>query len=130
MGNSYGAICRKCGARFPVNVGGGFTFHLLHCTKCGEEKVVGFDEIGEMHAAYLKGLPGPYAVATSRHDAGVRNTFPGEAISEKEYHKEVEAFAGNCHCSGRFTFRAKPACPTCGSKVFDEDPDVGFTCYD
>jgi hypothetical protein len=130
VGNSYGAICRKCGGRFEVREGGGFAFHLLHCTKCGEEKTVRFDELGEIHAAYLKGLQGPYAVATSEHDADVRNTFPGEAIGEKEYHKQVEAFAGNCQCSGRYTFRAKPACPGCGAKAFDKDPDANHRCYD
>jgi rRNA maturation protein Nop10 len=130
VGNSYGAICRKCDGHFRVREGGGFTFHLLHCTECGEEKVVCFRELGEIHATYLKGLTGSYAVATAEQDADIRNTFMGEAIGEKEYRKRVEAFVGKCYCGGSYTFCAKSACPKCGSKLFDQDPDAGYTCYD
>jgi len=68
-------------------------FHLLHCDRCGKDKSLSFDEIGEPHLAYLKGLPGPYAMATAGHDQEVKDNYPGEPLSEDEYHEAVERAA-------------------------------------
>ena len=115
MGLSYRAACKECGHCFRVNMGGGFVFHLLRCTRCGRAKEVSFDELGEVHVQYLKGLDGPYCVATAGHDQTVRETYPGPAISESTYERKVQRIAGSCRCGGRFTFRAKPRCPKCRS---------------
>ena len=130
MGTSYTAICKKCGHRFEVSEGGGFVSHLLHCSKCGREKSIGFDQLGENHAAYLKGLPGPYAIATAAHDAAIQDMYPGEPLDEEAYHKQVERVAGTCECGGCFTFNAKPRCPECGSNKFEQDPGEQYICYD
>lgn len=42
--------CSKCGTKFKVSEGGGFTFHVLHCDKCGMEKRTEFNELGEIHS--------------------------------------------------------------------------------
>jgi len=115
MGMSYRAACEECGYRSKVEIGGGFAFHLLHCTQCGKAKSVSFDQLGDVHLQYLKGLEGPYSIATAAHDDAVKSTYTGRAISESTYERRVQRFAGSCRCGGRFTFRAKPRCPKCRS---------------
>ena len=68
VGSKYGAICGACGRKFSVSEGGGFTFHLLRCDRCGATREMSFEELGEVHLRYLKGLPGPYAIASAEHD--------------------------------------------------------------
>lgn len=130
MGFSYTAICRKCATRFTVRAGGGFFFHLLHCTQCGKEKSIGFNKLGDIHTAYLKGLKVPYVVATAGHDAAARAAFKGEAITQRQYHGRVGKFAGECSCGGRFTMRARPRCPQCRSAYHKEDRDGPSKFYD
>jgi hypothetical protein len=123
MGAEFETKCNGCGHKFRFSDGGGFVFHLLRCDKCGIEKSVGFDELGETHLRYLKGLPGPYAIATSEFDKQVQDNYPGEPLDEDEYHKLVEEFAGNCakkNCNGQYRFNAPPRCPKCGSKDLEE----------
>lgn len=129
VGLSYRAACKECRHRFRVNLGGGFVFHVLRCTRCGKAKQVSFDELGEVHLQYLKGLEAPYCVATAGHDQAVKDTYTGPAISEATYARKVQRFAGSCRCGGRFTFRAKPRCPKCLSTRL-EDTREEFILYD
>jgi predicted Zn-ribbon and HTH transcriptional regulator len=129
MGHSFKAKCKSCGFKFKVEIGGGFTFHLLHCDACGKSKAMSFDEIGEPNLRYKKGLPGPYSVATSEFDKHVRENYPGEPLSEEEYHSIVEDMAGSCKCGGKYKFDAPPRCPKCKSDEF-EDTKEDFVCYD
>ena len=101
MGRSYHVKCLQCGNNFDVNSGGGFFFHLLHCDFCGKDKSIGFDEIGELHLRYIKGLPGPYCVASSSLDQHIKDNYPGEPMSEGEYHAAVEQIAAACDCESR-----------------------------
>jgi len=120
MGQQVEATCLDCGKTFTVDHGGGFSFHLLRCDKCGKTKAVGFRALGELHMRYLKGLPGPYCVASSEHDRNVREHVSIEPISEDEYHRGVEAIAGNCRCRGKYTLDAPPRCPKCRSTRIEE----------
>ena len=120
MGMEYTAKCNKCGHEFEVSEGGGFFFHLLHCDKCGKQKSISFDEIGEPHLQYLKGLGGPYCVASSEHDKYVRDNYPGDPISEEEYYKIIEVMLGQCKCGGSYKIKAGPRCPKCGSDDYDD----------
>ncbi len=120
MGCRFEAQCLKCKETFEVDNGGGFAFHMLRCDHCGASKSIGFDEIGEPHLQYLKGLPGPYCVASSAHDASVKKNYPGEAIFEEEYHKKVEILVGKCGCGGQFKFDAPIRCPKCHSRRVKE----------
>ena len=113
-----------------VSQGGGFCFHLLHCDQCGKEKSIGFDELGEVHLRYLKGLSGPYSIATRDHDKEVQERYPGEPLSEAEYDLKVEEVAGKCKCGGRFSFDAPARCPLCKSDDYREDPEVCELLYD
>jgi hypothetical protein len=113
MGHSYRAYCRKCRSSFAVKEGGGFFFHLLHCDTCGTERNIGFNEIGEPHLRYLKGLEGPYCGISSEHDQYVRENYPGEPMTMEEYHQAVEELCGKCNCGGRYRFEAPPRCPKC-----------------
>jgi predicted Zn-ribbon and HTH transcriptional regulator len=128
MGHGYEAACRDCGHRFHANEGGGFSFHLLHCDTCGTEKDLSFEEIGEPHLRYLKGLEGPYCLASSEHDRRVRESYPGAPLPEEEYQRAVESIAGPCDCGGRFRFGAPVRCPQCRSTTIT---DMGsLICYD
>jgi hypothetical protein len=109
-----------CGAVFTVGHGGGFSFHLLRGDSCGQTRSIGFDELGELHLRYLKGLPGPYCIASAEYDEHVRKHAPVEPISEEEYHKRVEALAGECECGGRYRLDAPPRCPECRSARIEE----------
>ena len=130
MGQRYSATCNDCGNKFLVGEGGGFFFHLLKCDKCGEDKSISFDELGDVHCRYLKGLSGSYCVATSEHDKHVQENYPGEPLTEEEYHKEVENIARKCKCGGQYKLKAPSRCPKCKSTNIVQDPDGELIFYD
>lgn len=105
-------------------------FHLLHCDTCGKDKSISFQELGDIHLRYLKGLKGPYCVATGDQDKYVRENYPGEPLHEEEYHKAIDSIAGVCGCGGHFRMDAKPKCPNCRSEDLDEDKNGMICCYD
>jgi hypothetical protein len=132
LGSSYKAKCKQCGHKFTVSDGGGFFFHLLHCDKCGSERSVGFDELGDIHLRYVKGLPGPYCTATNESDKNIKENYPGEPLDEHEYNKLVEQFAGKCkkkNCNGRYRLDAPARCPKCRSLDY-EDTHEEMIMYD
>ena len=118
MGHRVAAKCLDCGRTFTVNHGGGFFFHLVRCDRCGKTKSIGFDELGELHLRYLRGLPG------SEYDENVRKHAPVEPISEDEYQKGIEAVAGKCRCDGKYTLDAPPRCPKCRSTRLEEGEPI------
>jgi hypothetical protein len=130
MGATYNVKCKQCGHKFNVNSGGGFFFHILHCDLCGEDKSIRFEEIGEPHLRYIKGLPGPYCVASSGQDQYIKDNYPGEPMSEGEYHAAVEQIAGACECGGSYKFDAPPRCPKCRSTELEYDPARPHIMYD
>lgn len=129
MGRRYRAKCIDCGASFTVNEGGGFFFYILRCDKCGKTNNISFDDLGELHDRFLKGLPCPYCAASSEHDKYVKEHVDVEPISEDEYHRAVEKFAGKCKCGGQFTFDAPIRCRKCRSTHFKECGGT-ITMYD
>lgn len=94
MGSSYHVKCLQCGHKFKVNSGGGFFFHCLHCDTCGANKSIQFQEIGEAHLRFIKGLPGPYCVVSSSQDQYIKDNYTGEPMSEEEYYAAVEQIVG------------------------------------
>ena len=125
MGHTVRAKCLDCGEQFEVDHGGGFFFHLLRCDKCGENKSIGFDDIPDLHAQYLKGLSGPYSMASSSHDKWIQDHAEVNPIPEEDYHNGVEKFAGACRCTGNYRFDAPPRCPRCSSKNIEEgEPEL------
>ena len=130
MGSSIKVTCADCGTFYTSRQGGGFMFHLLHCDKCGNEKSIRFNELGEIHLKYLKGLNAPYCVATAGHDRYIRENYPGDPIDEGEYHRLVEEFAGKCECGGKYTFNAPSRCPNCRSTNTEVVQDGDFILYD
>ena len=115
MGNISGQICRACGTKFNVRDGGGFYFDLLHCDKCGEDRTVRHEDLGEIHLRFVKGLPGPYAVARMAMDRRIQREYPGEPIDRPTYHAAAEATLEPCGCGGRFRYDASARCPGCRS---------------
>jgi Zn finger protein HypA/HybF involved in hydrogenase expression len=122
MGHQLSAKCLDCNQTFKLDRGGGFFFHLVRCDKCGRTKAIGFDKLGKLHLRYLKGLPGPYCVATAEHDENVRKNVQVKPISQEVYHKGIEAIAGKCGCSGKYTLDAPARCPKCRSTRIEEGP--------
>ena len=120
MGHKAKAKCRECRRTFTVERGGGFVFHLVRCNTCGKTKSIGFDELGDLHLRYLKGLPGPYCIASAEHDKDIREYAQIEPISEVEYNRGIESFAGKCRCGGSFYLNTPPRCPKCRSTQIDE----------
>jgi len=120
MGRAVEALCNECGHVFSVWSGEEITFHLLRCDRCGETKQILFDEITDLHFRYLKGLPGPYSGVTSGRDEWIKEDYDGEPISEEEYYRGVEAFAGRCDCKGAYKMEAPPRCPKCHSSNIEE----------
>jgi len=130
MGVQFTGICTDCGTRFAVNEGGGFFFHLLHCDNCGHEKTVGFGELGETHARYLKGLSGPYSIATAELEERMKACCKGDPLTQDVYHVEVEKHAGVCACGGQYRLDAPPRCPHCASTNYSADPKGIQVMYD
>ncbi len=115
MGVTRHATCNACGSEFTFDQDGGFCFHLLRCDTCGIPKSIGFEKLGDLHKRYLKGLSGPYCVASADHDQAVRESYEGEPIGQEEYHTAIEKKFRTCKCGGRYRFDAPPRCPTCRS---------------
>lgn len=132
MGSASGYLCRTCGTRFQVRTGGGFHFDLLHCDTCGKAKNIGHHELGEIHLRFVKGLPGPYAVARSAMDRRIQREYPGEPLTRDEYAAAAEATLEPCTCGGRFRYDAPARCPGCRStsKLWDRDPKASGRFYD
>jgi hypothetical protein len=103
------AECLECGNVFTLEHGGGFFFHLVRCDKCGRTKSISFDDLGELHLRYLKGLSGPCAIETSAKDGDIRNQVPLEPISEEEYNGRIRPIAGKCRCGGKYALEAPSA---------------------
>ena len=120
MGHQISAKCLDCGRTFKLERGGGFFFHLVSCDKCGKTKSIAFEDLGELHLCHLKGLPGPYCVASAEQDEEVQRDAPFEPISQDEYHKGIQAIAGKCKCGGNYTLDAPARCPECRSTEIEE----------
>ena len=120
MGHQVRAKCLDCGRTFKVDHGGGFSFHLLRCDTCGKTKSMAFDALGELHARYLKGLPGPYSIATAGQDEDIGEHAPVQPISEAECYKGIEKVGGRCRCGGSYRLDAPPRCPKCRSTRVEE----------
>ena len=132
MGSASGFICKACGTHFMVRSGGGFFFDQLHCDTCGETHSVGHQELGDIHLGYVKGLPGPYAVARAGMDRQIKKTYPGRPLTRGEYHAAAEATLEPCTCGGHFTYDAPARCPGCRAteEQWVEDPAAGHMFYD
>lgn len=132
MGHSTGWICSVCGRHFQVRGGGGFFFDLLHCEACGRARTVTHEHLGDIHLAFVKGLPGPYAVSRTKMDREIRETYPGQPLTPAEYHGAAEATLDPCECGGRFRYDAPARCPTCRSTAesWTVDPAAASMFYD
>jgi predicted Zn-ribbon and HTH transcriptional regulator len=124
MGETYLAKCKKCGFEFSVSEGGGFRFHLLRCDKCGKTRSIDFDKIGEPHLGFIKGLDGPYCMATADSDRNIQKNYLGEPLTESEYRATVEKMVGKCRCGGKYRFAAPPRCPKCRSPRIEKKEEV------
>ena len=91
MGSATSYICRTCGTHFMASDGGGFMFDLLHCDTCGATKSVSHEELGDIHLGFVKGLPGPYAMARAAMDRRIQAEYPGRPLTRDEYHAAAEA---------------------------------------
>jgi len=116
MGMQIVAKCHDCGEKFTADDGGGFIFHLVRCDKCGKTRSISHDELGELHVRYVKGLHIPFSIATSKADKKIQKHPTIDVISEAEYNKGIEAFAGKCGCRGKFKLNAPIRCSKCHSK--------------
>ena len=132
MGSASGYICRACGRHFVARSGGGFFFDLLHCDTCGATRSVTHQALGDIHLGYVKGLPGPYAVARAGLDRQIKETYPGRPLTRREYRAAAEATLDRCACGGRFRYDAPARCPGCRATAehWDEDPRGGHMHYD
>ena len=112
--------------------GGGFFFDLLQCDKCGKDRSVSHEELGDVHLGFVKGLPGPYAVARAEMDRRIQAEYPGKTLTRDEYHAAAEATLDACDCGGSFRYDAPARCPGCRSTQdqWDQDPAAGSMHYD
>lgn len=115
MGQMINCTCLDCGDTFTISEGGGFFFHLVRCEKCGETRGISFDELGELHDRYIKGLGMPYSSASEQHDRVIQADPHILPITEAEYDRGVEEKAGTCTCGGKFKLNAPARCPKCHS---------------
>ena len=118
--------------QFMASSGGGFSFDLLHCDTCGATKSVSHQELGDIHLGFVKGLPGPYAVARAAMDRRIQAEYPGQALTRDEYHAAAETTIEACDCGGHYRYDAPARCPGCRSthEAWDVDPDGVSMCVD
>ena len=132
MGSASSFICRTCGAHFMARDGGGFMFDLLHCDTCGATRSVSHQDLGDIHLGFVKGLPGPYAVARAAMDRRIQREYKGQPLTRDEYHAAAQATLGDCACGGRFRYDAPGRCPECRATddQWDVDPHGSHIFYD
>ena len=132
MGSATSYICRTCGTHFMARDGGGFMFDLLHCDTCGATKSVSHEELGDIHLGFVKGLPGPYAMARAAMDRRIQAEYPGRPLTRAEYRSAAEARVNQCDCGGDYRYDAPARCPGCRStdEHWDEDPNGVRMCID
>ena len=123
MGISYWVKCDKCGERYRAfRVETPFT-HILHCKRCGIERTISFDELGEIHVAYLKGRRRPYSLVTEEHDKLLTENYCGAPLRLRSYNSQVEKLVGKCKCGGVFRLDTLPRCPRCNSGEYSILPE-------
>lgn len=120
MGLNLMAECKNCGESFMVSEGGGFCFHLLHCSKCGKKKEIAFETLGDIHYRHIKGLKKQSCNLTFDVDELIQEETLGESLDEEEYTKAVEKYAGKCRCGGDYLLDATSRCPNCKSTQYKE----------
>ena len=121
MGRRVYSKCLDCGETFITQKGGGIFYRLLHCDKCGRMKAVGLDKIDETFP-WRKGTGGT-RLAPAADMRRVRRHVQVEPISEVEYDKRAEAYAGKCRCRGKYKLDAPSRCPKCRSIRLEEVED-------
>ena len=106
MGSATSYICRTCGTHFMARDGGGFMFDLLHCDTCGATKSVSHEELGDIHLGFVKGLPGPYAVARAGMDRRIQAEYPGRTLTAGRVPRRGRGDArARAHCGGPVPLR-------------------------
>jgi len=45
----------------------------------------------------------------------MKEEYPGDPITEDEYHLKIEKLLGKCKCGGQYSFDAPIRCPECKS---------------
>jgi hypothetical protein len=73
---------------------------------------------------YVKGLSGPYCMASAERDRQIQEHAPVQPISEEEYHRGIEAIAGKFRCHGQYTFGALIRCTQCRSTRVEEGETI------
>ncbi|MBI3745186.1 MAG: hypothetical protein HY264_01415 [Chloroflexi bacterium] len=111
MGSRAGYVCRSCGTHRSVDRGGGFVFDMLHCDQCGLATSLSHQDLGDIRLRFVKGLKVPYAVARAAMDARIQAEYPGEPLSDVEYHAAAEATLDPCSCGGRFLYAGPGSMP-------------------
>jgi hypothetical protein len=51
----------------------------------------------------------------SEFDENIQKNAEIEPISEKEYHRAIDDYAGKCDCGGKYKMKTIPRCPKCRS---------------
>jgi hypothetical protein len=69
----------------------GFWFDLLHCEACGRDRHVAHKDLGDIHLAFVKGLPAPYAMTRAALDRHIQATYTGAPLDREAYHAAAEA---------------------------------------
>lgn len=100
IGMSFGVICKGCGHKYMVNIGGGFFFDLSHCDTCGAEKSV--------QTSFRRGLP-----------QGRNGDIPNKKSKPK-----------NAVVAGHFSDTASARCLVCKSPDYKKDPNGDRIMYD
>ena len=109
MGSATSYICRTCGTHFMARDGGGFMFDLLHCDTCGATKSVSHEELGDIHLGFVKGLPGPYAMARAAMDRRIQAEYPGRTLTQGRVPRGDRGYApGLCLWRPLHLQRARP----------------------
>lgn len=88
--------------------------------------------LGDIHLGFVKGLPGPYAVARAEMDRRIQHDYGGQPLTRAEYRSAAEATLEPCSCGGQFRYEAPARCPACRStsELWDLDREAPSMFYD
>ncbi|MDP3565183.1 MAG: hypothetical protein Q8R70_11910 [Methanoregula sp.] len=111
------AVCMKCDHTFTIHKETSGSAHLLHCVRCGRDKLIGAADLKEVYSRSLATLLIPPTFGIKCLAEPVTPLFSSEPIDCRKYTRMVEQLAGLCICGSVFRFSGKPRCPICRSAV-------------
>jgi Zn finger protein HypA/HybF involved in hydrogenase expression len=121
------ARCVRCSTLFEVGQAIDQPHHILHCNRCGREKILKIEEFSKFFSLANNGIISRSPSPSFDKHSQTRSKAHGTLINDRKYRFMVEYRAGLCICGSMFKFPGKARCPQCRSSVYQIEPSYFVT---